>query len=174
MNPGPTIRTLTLCAALLFLSVSALTAQVADLPIKPGLWNTQVVVKMGADDKDTQPISQQACFSAGSTISGYLTAITKSHPDIKCTVANKVQTGHHLVFDTICTSPTVSSKSHHDFDLADPGHFSGSSHTAMTGSMQGHPINMEMDKTFTGTFLSSDCGTVKPLDLAPALAPAKP
>jgi hypothetical protein len=169
MNPGPTIRTLILCVALLLLlSVSALIAQVADLPIKPGLWNTQVVLKMGADDKDTRPISQQACFTAGSTISGYLTALTKSLPDIKCTVASKVQTGHHLVFDTICTGPTLSSKAHHDFNLADPEHFSGSSHTAMSGSMQGHPVNMEMSKTFTGTFVSSDCGTVKPLDLTPA------
>jgi hypothetical protein len=26
---------------------------------------------------------------------------------------------------------------------------------------------MEMSKTFNGTFVSPDCGTVKPLDLAP-------
>jgi hypothetical protein len=27
---------------------------------------------------------------------------------------------------------------------------------------------MEMSKTFTGTFVSSDCGAVKPLDMSPA------
>jgi hypothetical protein len=164
MNPRRPSRRLTLCTATLFLTgVSALFAQLADIPIKPGLWNTQVVAKIGLNDNDNEPIVSKACFTAGTTISGYLAAMTKSAPNVQCTMSNKVQTGNHIAFDTTCTSPTVTSKSHSDFQLADSEHFTGSSHSTVVGSSQGHPINMEMNKTFTAKFLSSDCGDVKPL-----------
>jgi hypothetical protein len=162
-------RPLTLCAAsLLFAGISSLVAQLADIPIKPGLWNTQVIVKLDATDTDNQPISDQACFTAGTTISSYLAAMTRSAPDVKCIVTNKVQTAHRVSFDTACTSSTMASKSHHDFQLTDADHFSGTSHTTIAGNVDGHPINREMSKTFTAVFQSSNCGDVKPLTDQPA------
>jgi hypothetical protein len=168
MNPRRPSRRLTLCSSSLFLmGVSALFAQLADIPIKPGLWNTQVVAKMGLNDNDNEPIVSQACFTAGTTINGYLAAMTKSAPNIQCTVSNKVQTANHIAFDTTCTSPNATSRTHSDFQLADSEHFTGSSHSTIVGSSNDHPINMEMSKTFTAKFLSSNCGDVKPLtDLA--------
>lgn len=164
MTLRPPSRRLTLCAASLFFTgVSALFAQLADVPLKPGLWNTQVVVNMDPIDPDREPISTQACFSAGTTIPGYIDALTKSAPNVQCNVTNKVQTAHHITFDTTCTSPTVSSKSHHDFQIADAEHFSGSSRSTVTGTANGQPINMEMSKTFTAKFVSADCGNVKSL-----------
>jgi hypothetical protein len=164
MNPRCPSRHITLCtASLLLLGVSALPAQLADIPLKPGLWNTQVVAKLGLNDNDNEPIVSQACFTAGTTISGYLAAMTKSAPEVQCTMSNKVQTANHIAFDTTCTSPHATSKTHSDFQLADSEHFTGSSHSTVVGTAQNHPINMEMNKTFTAKFLSSNCGDVKPL-----------
>jgi hypothetical protein len=164
MNPRRPSRRLTLCtASLLLTGVSALFGQLADIPIKSGLWNTQVIAKIGLNDNDNEPIVSQACFTAGTTISSYLAAMTKSAPNVQCTMSNKIQTGNHIAFDTTCTGPNATSKSHSDFQLADSEHFTGSSHSTVVGSSQGHPINMEMNKTFTAKFLSSNCGDVKPL-----------
>jgi hypothetical protein len=33
----------------------------------------------------------------------------------------------------------------------------------VTGTAQGKPLNMAIDKSFTAKFLASDCGAVKPL-----------
>jgi len=57
----------------------------------------------------------------------------------------------------------MGSKGHIDFHLTDAEHFSGTSQTMVTGTTQGKPVNMAIDKTFTAKFLASDCGTVKPL-----------
>ena len=163
MNPRRP-RRLTLCTASLFLiGVAALPGQLADIPIKPGLWNTQVVAKIGLNDNDNEPIVSKACFTAGTTISGYLAAMTKSAPNVQCIISNKIQTANHIAFDTTCTGPNATSKSHSDFQLADSEHFTGTSHSTVVGSSHDHPINMEMSKTFTAKFLSSNCGDVKPL-----------
>ena len=162
-------RPLPLCAASLLLTgISALVAQLADIPIKPGLWNTRVVLKLDPKDPDNQPITGQACFTAGTTISSYLNAMTRSAPDIKCVVSNKIQTAHRVTFDTACTSSTIATRSHHDFQLTDADHFSGTSHTTLAGNVDGRPINRELSKTFSATFQSSDCGNVKPVTDQPA------
>jgi len=57
----------------------------------------------------------------------------------------------------------MSSKSHHDFQIADAEHFSGASRSTVTGTANGHSINMEMSKTFTAKFVSANCGDVKPV-----------
>jgi hypothetical protein len=57
----------------------------------------------------------------------------------------------------------MSSKGHIDFQLPDTEHFSGTSNTTVTGTVRGTPVNMAIDKSFTAKFLSSDCGSVKPV-----------
>jgi hypothetical protein len=83
-------------------------------------------------------------------------------PGAQCSVSNKVQTARGISYDTVCTSQSMAS-SHIDFNPADAEHFSGTSHTTVAGTTQGHPINTAIDKTFAGKFLASDCGSVKPL-----------
>lgn len=41
-----------------------------------------------------------------------------------------------------------------DFQLTDAEHFSGTSHTTVTGTAKGKPVNMAIDKTFTAKFLA--------------------
>jgi hypothetical protein len=144
-------------ATVLVAGSSPVSAQLADLPIKPGLWETHVSVNGDA------PVAGQACFSAGTTLSDYLAATNKSAPGVSCSVSNKVQTAHGIAFDDTCTGRSISSKGHIDFHLPDSEHFSGASKTTVTGTVGGTPMNMKMDKTFTAKFLSSACGNVKPL-----------
>lgn len=144
-------------AAVIVLGPLSLLAQLSDLPIKAGLWETQVSVNHGS------PVAGRSCFSAGTTLSDYLTATNKAVSGTQCSVANKAQTAHGIVYDTTCNGPSMSSKGHIDFQLPDAEHFSGSSHTTVTGTVHGAPVNMAIDKTFNAKFVSSDCGSVKPV-----------
>ena len=144
-------------AAVILLGPLSLLAQISDLPIRAGLWETQVSVNHGS------PIAGHSCFSAGTTLSDYLTATNKAVSGTRCSVADKAQTAHGIAYDTACNGPSMSSKGHIDFQLPDAEHFNGTSHTTVTGNVQGTPVNMTMDKTFTAKFVSSDCGSVKPV-----------
>ena len=144
--------------AMAFLAGSSpLFAQLADLPIKAGLWETHVSVN------GDPPVAGQSCFTAGTTLSDYLTATNKGAPGVSCSVTHKVQTAHGIAFDDTCTGHNISSKGHIDFHLLDSEHFSGTSSTTVTGAVGGSPINMKMDKNFSAKFVSSACGNVKPL-----------
>jgi hypothetical protein len=91
-----------------------------------------------------------------------------------CTVSNKVQKGRGITFDNACTSGALASQGHFDFQLPDDQNFTGTSHTVITGTAEGKPVNRTIDKQFTAKFAAIDCGTVAPLDLTPAKAtPAK-
>ena len=136
---------------------AALHAQLTDLPFKPGLWETTVSVNHAT------PIAGHSCFTAGTTLSDYLTATNKGAPGAQCSVANKVQTARGLSLDTACTSQSMSSKGHIDFQMTDAEHFTGTSHTTLA------PMNMTMDKSFSAKFVASDCGSVKPV-----VVPASP
>jgi hypothetical protein len=136
---------------------STLLGQLSDLPVKAGLWETHVSVNGEA------AVAGQSCFSAGTTLSDYLTAANKAAPGAQCSVTNKVQTARGISYDNTCTSQGMTSKGRIDFQLPDTEHFSGSSHTTVTGTVQGRSLNMSIDKTFTAKFLASSCGSVKPL-----------
>jgi hypothetical protein len=108
-------------------------------------------------------VAGQSCFSAGTTLSDYLTAANKGAAGTRCSVTNKVQTVRGVSFDNTCSGQSMTSKGRIDFQLPDSEHFSGSSHTTVTGTVGGKPLNMAINKTFTAKFLSSGCGSVKPL-----------
>ena len=149
-----------LCTAGIVLTASTSLAQLSDIPVKPGLWGTHVNVKAGATSVSDDA---QSCFSAGTTLGDYLTATNKVITGTKCNISNKVNTAHGVSYDTACSGGSMGSKGHIDFQLTDVEHFSGTSHTTVTGTSQGKPVNMAVDKTFTAKFLASDCGSVKPL-----------
>jgi hypothetical protein len=152
-------------AGVLLTGPSSLLAQLSDLPIKAGLWETHVSVNHGS------PVPGQSCFSAGTTLKDYLTATNKGAQGTQCAVTNKTQTAHGIAFDNACTGQSMSSKGHIDFQLPDSEHFSGTSHTTVTGTVRGTPVNMAIDKMFTAKFLSRNCGSVQPM-VSPS-SPAK-
>jgi len=151
-------------AAVLLFGPLSLHAQLSNLPIKAGLWETQVSVNHGS------PIAGHSCFTAGTTLGDYLTATNRGVPGTQCSIANKTQTAHGIAFDTACNSPSMSTKGHIDFQLPDAEHFNGTSHTTVTGTAHGTPVNMAIDKAFTAKFASSDCGSVKPV-VVPSSSP---
>jgi Protein of unknown function (DUF3617) len=162
---------LAVCALSVFLAGSStLFAQVADLPIKAGLWDAQSNTKIiSSQGNHEMPVTTQDCFTAGLTLADYMTALNQSAArGGKCTVSNKVQTAHGISFDSTCTAATMTSKGHADFKLPDQDHFNGTSHTTLTGSMNGTPMNMTIDKTFSAKFVSSNCGNVEPTVIPPA------
>ena len=164
-------KLLAVCALTVFLvGSSTLFAQVADLPVKAGLWDVQSNTKIVSSQGNREmPVTTQDCFTAGLTLADYMTALNRAGArGGKCTVSNKVQNAHGISYDSTCTGPTMSTKGHADFKLTDPDHFNGTSHTALTGSMNGTPMNMTIDKTFSAKFVSSSCGNVEPTVIPPA------
>ena len=150
-----------LCAAAAFTALpSTLVAQLSDLPVKPGLWQAHVNTKAGPTDLSSD---DKYCFSAGTTLSDYLTATNKGAPGTTCKVSNKNQTAHGISYDTACSGGSMGSNGHINFQLPDQEHFSGTSQTKVTGTSGGRAVNMEVDKTFTAKFVASACGDVKPL-----------
>jgi len=75
------------------------------------------------------PRNAAFCFSAGTTLSDYLTASNKGTPGAQSSVSNKVKTARGISYDTACTSPAMNSEGHMDVQLPDSEHFSGTSHT---------------------------------------------
>ncbi len=150
-----------LCIAATFTAMpSALMAQLADIPIKPGLWQAHVNTKAGSNDISAD---DKYCFSAGTTLSDYLTATNKGAPGTTCKISNKKQTAHGISYDTACSGGSMGSSGRIDFQLSDEEHISGTSQTKVAGTSGGRAVNMEIDKTFTAKFLASACGDVKPL-----------
>jgi hypothetical protein len=153
---------LAVCAATVLLAgPSILLAQLADLPVKAGLWETHVTAKVGTRTMDGG--ADKVCFSAGTTLGEYLTATNRGASGATCSASKKAVAPHGLSYDTVCTGNEMASKGQIDVQLTDADHFSGSSHTTVTGTAHGKPLNTSIDKTFTARFLSSDCGSVKPL-----------
>lgn len=160
MNLGKHSNFFVLCSAGVFLAVSTLLAQLSDIPVKAGLWGAHVTVKAGPSNVSDDA---QYCFSAGTTLGDYLTATNRSIPGTTCNTSNKINNAHGVSYDTVCSGGNMSSKGHIDFHLTDAEHFSGTSHTTVTGTSQGKAVNMAIDKTFTAKFLGADCGSVNPL-----------
>jgi hypothetical protein len=132
----------------------AMSAQTADIPINPGLWETNVSVN-GAG-----PVHAQVCFTAGTKLGDYITASNRGATGAQCSATSTSQGGHGLSFDTVCKSAQFSSKGHITLQAVEAGQFSGTSQTVVT---DGKSINMTINKTFSGKFVNSACGSVKPM-----------
>jgi hypothetical protein len=83
---------LAVCVLTVFLvGSSTLFAQVADIPIKPGLWDAQSNTKIvSSQGKHEMPVTTQDCFTAGLTVADYMTALNRAAAQGgKCTVTTK-------------------------------------------------------------------------------------
>jgi hypothetical protein len=150
-----------LSAVAVFLGSLRVVAQVADLPIKPGLWEANVSVKNGASNIDSGP--EQVCLTAGMTLGDYIAATNRGASGTKCDVTNRIVTSQGISYDTVCSGPHTDAKVHVDFHLTDTAHFNGTSHMTSTGKAHGTSLVITVDKTFGAKFLSANCGSVKPM-----------
>jgi hypothetical protein len=146
---------------------SVARAQVEGLPIKPGLWENTLNSPMpGA----ARTITRQVCYSDKMTVDQYVSQVTQQTPGFQCSMSNQKVTAHSVSADQACSGQGMTVKSHLEVSLPDPEHMLSNTHMEMSGSMQGRPMNMSRDIAVTGKFISSDCGTVKPLALPTAPA----
>jgi Protein of unknown function (DUF3617) len=179
----------------LFAGMVGAHAQSAPIPVKPGLWETQVSVShvtalppeaeakiaalpaaqqaqvrsmMGGSAGGAPVVTtKQACIAAGATMDSMLNRAQQT-PGMQCTFSNRVQTATGASFDMSCTMQQGSASGHTSFHLIDGDHVSSTSHMTVTGSSQGHTMNSTMDSTTSAKFVSADCGNVKPFT-APAV-----
>jgi hypothetical protein len=177
---------------------TAARAQSGSIPIKPGLWEiqssssranalppdaeariaampaaqqAQVRAMMANGAGGGQPISttRQVCYTQA-TLDSFANQAQQQSPGMQCTISNKTQSASGASFDITCTGPQGNAKGHDDIRLTDDEHFGSKTHMAMTGSSQGHTMNLTVDVTSTGKFLNANCGDVKPFS---PLAPPK-
>ena len=87
---------------------------------------------------------------------------------MKCSFTNRVQTARGASYDMSCTGPMGSAQGHTDYHLIDDEHFSSTIHLTVNGKSQGQSMTMTRDMSTTGTYVSADCGDVKPMGAAPA------
>ena len=180
----------TLCKCSLFVLVMAYTvglqAQGGAIPIKPGLWQTQIngtnSMSLPADQEAriaALPAAQQAMIRSSMGGGKPTTVTTKSciaeqasmdtllnqaqQKNMKCTFTNRVQTAAGASFDTSCTSPQGTASGHAEFHMSDSEHVTGTIHmTADMTGRSGGTAHMTIDNTMTSKYLGADCGTVKP------------
>lgn len=165
----------------------AIAAGVLALPIaafashgKVGLWEITTTMNMGGagmqmPDLSKLPPDQRAMVEAQLKKSGVsmngnsmttqhcMTAseVAQDKPPAMgrmkdCTVQNMQFTGGSMTADTVCSSADMSGKGHIAVSYSGDSNYSGS--MTFNGTAQGHPINM--NNTFSGRWISADCGSV--------------
>jgi hypothetical protein len=73
-----------------------------------------------------------------------------------CTMQNMSAAGGSMNVDMVCSTPDMSGKGHVSVSYSSATSYSGN--MTFNGTAQGHPINM--NNTFSGHWLSADCGGV--------------
>ena len=87
---------------------------------------------------------------------------------MQCSFTNRVQTAQGASYDISCTGPMGSAQGHTSYHATDDEHFSSTIHLTVNGKSQGQSMTMTRDMSTTGTYVSADCGDVKPMGAAPA------
>lgn len=83
-----------------------------------------------------------------------------------CTAQNIQKTANSTSVDMVCTGTRMQGKGHSEFSYTDSTHVKGLSTFTGTGT-GGRPMNIKT--VFSADFVSSNCGSVKPLQI-----PARP
>lgn len=168
----------------------SLHAQSAPIPIKPGLWESQISSTstmslppeveakiaampaaqqaqmrsmMGGSAGGSAPtsITSKSCVAAGTTMDALLNQ-QQNRTGVKCTFSNRVQTADGASFDTSCTTAQGTANGHSTFHMADDEHVTGTTHMTLNMAANGRTMQSTIDSTYTTKYLGADCGDVKP------------
>jgi hypothetical protein len=111
----------------------------------------------------------QVCIAPNTNMDSLLNqAQQRSSGGMQCSFTNRVQTAQSASYDMSCTGPMGSAQGHTSYHAADDEHFSSTTHMTINGKSQGQSITMTHDISTTGTYVSADCGDVKPMGPPPA------
>ena len=166
----------------------ALHGQSAPIPVKPGLWETEVSIThvtalpseveariaamppaqqtqvrtmMGADAKPVVTTTQ-VCYAQASMDS--LLSQAQQSSRMQCSFTNRVQTAQGASFDLSCAGEVGTATGHVEYHWIDDQHAISTSHMTVAGSSRGMTVNSTVDTTTKGKFVKADCGDVKPFD----------
>ena len=181
------LRLATACAAALLTAAAQ-----AQTHVRPGLWEEAITVKTDnaqanaameqmKDKLASMPPEQRAAIEKmmaghgmgmGGAPSSIRVCITKEQaerditPDSngRCTHTNMVRSGNSTKFDFTCTSAHSDVSGHGVYTLMSDSAFAVSS----TADMVTHNTMTHTQTDIAGKFISSDCGSVKPVEAPPA------
>ena len=168
-------------------------------PIKPGLWQVQVSSSMQMSlPPDVQakiaamPAAQQAQMQAmmgggmgaakptSTTVKSCVASATtmndlynqaQQKAGMTCKFTNQQATASSVSFDISCTTTQGTASGHVKYTMADSEHGTGTTQMTVAMSANGRSMNATMNGTSVYTYLSPDCGDVKPG--TPAVTPGQ-
>jgi hypothetical protein len=187
LRDGLLIRSI---AFAMFAAPLALHAQSTPIPIKPGLWESQISSTtamslppeiearlaalppaqqaqarsmMGGAGGGSSPVSTtiKSCVATQTSMDALLNQ-QQNKTGMKCTFTNRVQTTDGTSFDTSCTMPQGSATGHSTFHMTDDEHVTGTTHMTVDTNSRGTAAHMSIDSTYAAKYLGADCGDVKP------------
>jgi Protein of unknown function (DUF3617) len=140
--------------------LAAMFQMPATPPVKMGLWEGSVAMKMSGADLPAgmagignRTTVVRSCYTPES----YAKAMANSQQQKDCVRSNEVWGAKSWSFDMSCRSGQTKGHFEMNFDSTEAAH--GSMHMTMNPG-SGHP--MEMDTTMTMHYLGADCGNVSP------------
>jgi hypothetical protein len=168
----------------------SLHAQSVPIPIKPGLWESQISSTntmslppeveakiaampaaqqaqvrsmMGGSAGGSAPtsVTSKSCVAAQTSMDALLNQ-QQNRSGMKCTFTNRVQTADGASFDTSCTTPQGTANGHSTFHMTDDEHVNGTTHMTLDMTSNGRTMQATIDSTYTTKYLGADCGDVKP------------
>jgi hypothetical protein len=114
-------------------------------------------------------MTTQVCIAPNTNMDSLLNqAQQRSSAAMQCSFTNRVQTAQGASYDISCIGPMGSAQGHSSYHVADDEHFSSTTHMTINGKSQGQTMTMTRDLSTTGSYVSADCGDVKPMGAAPA------
>ncbi|GGF11284.1 hypothetical protein GCM10011611_16160 [Aliidongia dinghuensis] len=153
-------------------------ARASDIPLDTGLWEMQVTTtiagitippamqekmkKLGVNPPGGTPTSstRQMCVTDET-----LARFGEPNQGGKCRQENVQRSAKGLSFDLVCESPQNNGHGHVDVVFDDRTHVHGT--VKMSGvrtDSSGNTIPLSVDATQTGHWVSTDCGSVKPMN----------
>jgi hypothetical protein len=144
-------------------------ARIAALPPAQQAQVRAAMAGAGGGGAKPAGMTTQVCIAPNTNMDSLLNqAQQRSSGGMQCSFTNRVQTAQGASYDISCTGPMGSAQGHTSYHATDDEHFSSTIHLTVNGKSQGQSMTMTRDMSTTGTYVSADCGDVKPMGAAPA------
>ena len=178
----------TVCGIFLAIGLSpAARAQSRQIPVKLGLWESQVSstmvmalppeaeARIAAMPPDRQAQMRGMMSGSKPNVSTYKSCVAQhatmdelldqnqNKSGMKCTFTNRTQTSDGASFDTSCTMPQGTATGHTEFHMLNDEHWTSTTHISADMSGKGGATrHVSMESTVTSRYVGAQCGDVKP------------
>ena len=173
----------------IFLAIGLLPtarAQSRQIPVKLGLWESQVSstmvmalppeaeARIAAMPPERQAQMRARLNGSKPNVSTYKSCIAQhatmdellnqnqDKRGAKCTFTNRTQTSDGASFDTTCTMPQGTATGHTEFHMLNDEHWTSTTHISADMGGGGATRHVSMESTVTSRYVGAQCGDVKP------------